>query len=82
VWEKAQHLHVSITLVTTAKDKKKLFYFFQDAYNEASDHLQEAISNFVKPESSACDSGIDSTFRDKTKLPLLKLPRIALPKFS
>jgi len=82
--------------VTMAEEKKKLSYFLQDkffivedAYNDApsspcraADHLQEAISNFVKVESSACDSGTVSTFRDKMKSSSLKLPRIALPKFS
>jgi len=40
------------------------------------------MSNFVKAESPACDGNTDSTFRDATKLPSLKLLRIALSKFS
>ncbi|KAH0946120.1 hypothetical protein HN011_005673, partial [Eciton burchellii] len=57
------------------------FLVAEDAYNKAADH-QEVISNFVKVESSTCDGGTDSTFRDETKSSSLKLPRIAFPIFS
>jgi len=50
LWKEARHLHGRITLAATAEDKKKLSYFLQDeffvaedAYNEAADHLQEAV---------------------------------------
>ncbi|KAH0951291.1 hypothetical protein HN011_001661, partial [Eciton burchellii] len=67
LWKKARYLHGSITLATTAEDRKKLFYFLQDefltaedVYNEAADHLQEAMINFVKAENSAYDGGSDT----------------------
>jgi hypothetical protein len=53
----------------------------KDAYNDISDQIQDAISNFVT-ESSTCDGSTDFIFRDETKSSLLKLPRIALLKFS
>jgi glycerol-3-phosphate O-acyltransferase len=66
-----------------AEDKKKLFFILQDeffaiedAYNEAADHLQKAISNFVKAERSACNDSTDSIFREETKSSSLKLPRM------
>jgi hypothetical protein len=46
-----------LTLATIAEDRKKLSYFLQNeflaAYNEIADQLQDAMSNFVKAESSA-----------------------------
>jgi len=69
-WEKVQSLHARINRAT-AEDRKKLPYFLQDeflaaedAYNEAADYLQEAISSFVKPEGPVCDPSTDSTFCD------------------
>ncbi|KAH0948041.1 hypothetical protein HN011_002120 [Eciton burchellii] len=69
--------------------KKKLSYFLQDeflatddAYNEAADYLQKAISNFVKMINLAYDHSTDSTFCDETKSSSLKLPCIVLPTFS
>ncbi|KAH0948901.1 hypothetical protein HN011_007671, partial [Eciton burchellii] len=65
------------------EDRKKQCYFLQDEffaaeaiYNEAADHLQEAISNFEKAERSACDGSTDSILSDETKSSLLKLSRI------
>ncbi|KAH0944380.1 hypothetical protein HN011_011445 [Eciton burchellii] len=61
-WEKVQSLHAKINLAATAEDRKKLPYFLQDdflagedAYYEAADYLQEAISSFVASESPAYD---------------------------
>jgi hypothetical protein len=56
----------------TAEDRKKLSYFLQDeflaagdAYNEAADYLQEAISSFVTPENSAGNTPTDPTHGDE-----------------
>jgi hypothetical protein len=49
-FDKAQYFHSRIILAATAEDRKKLFYFLQDefyaedAYNDASDQLQDATS--------------------------------------
>jgi len=66
-WEKLQCLHARIRRAATAEDRKKLPYFLQDeflaakdAYNKAADYLQEAIANFVMPESSIYDLNADS----------------------
>jgi hypothetical protein len=82
VWEKAQLLDSRITFAATAEDRKKQSYFQQDefltvedAYSKAADHLQEAMSNFV----AAGDGSTDSAFRGATSL---RLPRVALSKFS
>jgi len=36
----------------------------EDAFNEATDHLQEAIRSFVKPVNPVCDPSTDSAFCD------------------
>jgi len=66
-WEKLQCLHAKIRRAATAEDRKKLPYFLQDeflaakdAYNKAADYLQEAIANFVMPDSSIYDLNTDS----------------------
>ncbi|KAH0945983.1 hypothetical protein HN011_007501, partial [Eciton burchellii] len=88
-WEKVQRLHDKIIVAMAAEDRKKLFYFLQneflaveDAYNEAADYFQEAISSCVKTESPACDPSTNSTFRDETKSSSLKLPCIPFLTFS
>lgn len=58
-WEKALQLHSQISLVVTAEDWQTLPYFLneeffkaKDEYNETADFLHDAISSFVKIESS------------------------------
>jgi len=36
----------------------------EDAYNKATDHLQEAIRSFVEPENPVCDPSTDSAICD------------------
>ncbi|KAH0945869.1 hypothetical protein HN011_011943 [Eciton burchellii] len=54
---KARLFDSRITFAATIEDRKKLSYFqhdefytAEDAYNDASDQLQDAISNFIKAE--------------------------------
>jgi len=71
------------------EERKILPYFIQDEffaaediYNDTTDILHDMISNFIKPNSPACDDTTDSSFRDATKSFLLHLAHIVLPKFS
>jgi hypothetical protein len=74
--------------VATAKDRKKLTYFTQeeyhaaeDAYNKASDHLQEVIEALVTPSNSASHSSTDLV-DDETQSSAVTLQRIPIPTFS
>jgi hypothetical protein len=84
-----QSLHAKINLAATAEDRKKLPYFFQDdflaaedAYYEAADYLQEAISSFVASESPTYDPDTAFTVGNEPQSSSLTLPRIPLPTFS
>jgi len=55
LWKEARLLDSRITFAAAVEDKSYLtfndeFYTAEDAYNDASDQLQDAISNFVKAE--------------------------------
>jgi hypothetical protein len=54
---------------STAEDAISSSEFFaaEDANNNAADLFHDAISNFIKPDSPACDGSTDSPFRDATK---------------
>jgi len=88
LWKEVRYRHNDITFVATAKDRKKLTYFTQeeyhaaeDAYNKASDHLQEVIEALVTPSNSASHSSTDLV-DDETQSSAVTLQRIPIPTFS
>jgi len=50
----------AVALDTVPDDSRSM----EDAYNEATDLLQEAKRSFVKPENPICDPSTDSAFCD------------------
>jgi predicted ribosome quality control (RQC) complex YloA/Tae2 family protein len=69
-WEKVQRLHARINRAATAEEAaledflQDEFLAAEDNYNEVADYLQEAISSFVTPESSAGNTPTDPTVGD------------------
>lgn len=88
-WEETRLLHRQICRSATEDDRKSLPYFLteefndaEEAYHDALDHINEAISRFVTVEDPASPNTSDSSFRYTPHGPTLQLPRISLPKFS
>jgi tetratricopeptide (TPR) repeat protein len=88
LWKEVRYRHNDITFVATEEDRKKLPYFTQDeyqaaedAYNQALDHLQEAIDALVTPSSSASPSSPDPV-DDETQSSSTTLQRIPIPTFT
>jgi hypothetical protein len=87
-WEKILDLHAKISRATKAEDRKKLPYFLQDeflaaedAYTEAANYLQEAITSFVAPESPAGNMPTDPMVDDEPQSSAVTLQRIPIPPF-
>jgi len=86
LWKEVRYRHNDI-FVATADDRKKLSYFTQekyyaakDAYNQASDHLQEAIEALT-PSNSANHPSADPV-DDEPQSSAVTLQRIPIPTFS
>lgn len=78
-------MNIRLHCLATNEQKKSISYFADDdfyaaeeAYHEAVDYLNDAISKFVK----RTERSSDSSFRDASAGSRLQLPRISLPKFS
>lgn len=82
-------LHIRIIQVATPKEQKSNLYFIgeqylaaEEAYQEAADHMNDALGRFVKKPMCNIDKSTDSSYRDTLSSCPLQLPRITLPKFS